>query len=64
MHQNLRLGIPMRTLLVIVGGLLMLPGSAKADYFLQNIVNNGDVNFNQELAINNAGVSQVILATQ
>jgi hypothetical protein len=56
MQQTLRLGIPMRALLVIASGLVMLPRSAKADYFLQNIINYGDVNFNQELAINNAGV--------
>jgi hypothetical protein len=56
MQQNLSLGIPMRALFVIASGLLMLPQSAKAHYFLQNIIDNGDVNFNQELAINNAGV--------
>lgn len=56
MQQNLSLSIPMRVLLVIAGGLLMLPQSAKAAYFLQNVIDKGDVNFNQELAINNAGV--------
>jgi hypothetical protein len=36
----------MRVLLAIACGLLMLPRSAKADYFLQNIINNGGVNGN------------------
>lgn len=56
MQQNLGLGIPMRALLVIAVGLLMLPRSGKADYFLQNIIDSGEVDFNQELAIHNEGV--------
>lgn len=42
-------------LLSVAGGLLLLAPSAQASYIFQNIINMGDVNFNQELAINNAG---------
>jgi hypothetical protein len=55
MRENLSLGTHMRVLLVIAAGLLMLTRPAKADYILQNVINNGDVSFNQELAINNTG---------
>lgn len=46
----------MRVLFVTAVGLLMLFPSARADYILRSIVNNGDGNFNQELEIDNAGV--------
>jgi hypothetical protein len=40
---------------MLAGGLLLLPTAAQGGYILQNIVNSGDPNFNQELAINNSG---------
>jgi hypothetical protein len=42
-------------LIVLAGGLLLLPTVAQSGYILQNIINAGDPNFNQELAINNSG---------
>jgi hypothetical protein len=39
----------------LAGGVLLLPAAAQGGYILQDIVNNGDPNFNQELAINNSG---------
>jgi hypothetical protein len=41
--------------LLLIGGLLLLPAGAKADYIFQNVVSTGDPTFNQELGINNAG---------
>jgi hypothetical protein len=43
-------------LFLLVGGILLFPGTAHGGYILSNIVNTGDLNFNQELAINNSGV--------
>ncbi len=40
---------------MVAGGVLLLPAAAQGGYILQDIVNNGDPNFNQELAINNSG---------
>lgn len=40
---------------MLAGGFLLLPTAAQGGYILQNIVNSGDPNFNQELAINNSG---------
>jgi hypothetical protein len=61
MRENLRSGIRMLVLFVLAGVLLMLPRSAKADYIPQDIIINGNVNFNHELAINNAGASSLAL---
>jgi PEP-CTERM motif len=47
---------PFAALLLVAGGMLLLPASARAGYVFQNVINTGDVNFNQELAINNSGV--------
>lgn len=44
-----------RPFLLLAGGLLLIPGVAQAGYIFQDIVNNGDPLFNQELGINNAG---------
>lgn len=41
---------------ILAGGLLLLPAAAQGGYILQDIINSGDPNFNQELAINNAGM--------
>ena len=43
-------------LFLLLGGILLFPGTVHGAYILSNIVNAGDPNFNQELAINNAGV--------
>jgi len=40
---------------MLAGGLLLLPAAAQGGYILQDVVNNLDPNFNQELAINNSG---------
>ena len=40
-------------LLLLAGGLLLIPKGAQAGYIFQNIVNTGDTAFNQELGINN-----------
>jgi hypothetical protein len=42
-------------MLLLVGGLLLLPAGAQAGYVFQNVINSGDPTFNQELSINNAG---------
>lgn len=42
-------------LFLLFGGLLLAPADARAGFIFQDIVNNGDPNFNQELAINNSG---------
>jgi MYXO-CTERM domain-containing protein len=41
--------------LAIVGSALLFPVGARASYVFQNVINTGDVNFNQELAINSSG---------
>jgi hypothetical protein len=41
--------------LLLIGGLSLLPGGAQAGYIYQNVINPGDPTFNQELGINNAG---------
>jgi PEP-CTERM motif len=40
---------------LLFGGLLLAPADARAGFIFQDIVNSGDPNFNQELAINNSG---------
>lgn len=42
-------------LLLLAGGLLLIPKGAQAGYIFQDIVNTGDTAFNQELGINNTG---------
>ena len=43
-------------MLLLIGGLLLLPAGAQAGYIYQNVINPGDPTFNQELGINNAGM--------
>jgi uncharacterized membrane protein len=45
-----------RVAFVLAGGFLLIPAGAQAGFIFQDIVNSGDPNFNQELAINSAGV--------
>jgi hypothetical protein len=40
---------------LLVGSALLFPASARADYVFSDVINKGDIFFNQELAINNAG---------
>lgn len=42
-------------LLLLAGGLLMVPQGAQAGYIFQDIINPGDPTFNQALGINSAG---------
>jgi hypothetical protein len=42
--------------LSITGGVLLFPAAARASVVFQDIINNGDTAFNQELAINNSGL--------
>lgn len=40
----------------LLGAIVLFSGTARASYILSNVVDTGDPNFNQELAINNSGV--------
>jgi hypothetical protein len=51
-------------LFLVLGGLLLAPADAFAGFIFENIVNPGDPNFNQELAINNSGTIEAISAIQ
>lgn len=43
------------TAFLVAGGALLFPAGARASFVFQDIINNGDPAFNQELAINNSG---------